>query len=39
MRGYLKIIEEREESIGRDLVVSWILCILAVLMLTGWGVW
>ena len=38
MRGYLKIIEEREEAIGRDLVVSWILCILAVLALAAWGV-
>jgi hypothetical protein len=38
MRGYLKIIEEREEAIGRDLVLSWILGILVVLMLAGWGV-
>lgn len=35
MRGIFEIIQERQEAIGRDLVVSWILSIVAVLLLAG----
>jgi hypothetical protein len=37
MRGTLEIIQEREEAIGRDLALSWIASVLALLLLAGWG--
>ena len=37
MRGRLESIQERQETISRDIAVSWILSIVAVLLLAGWG--
>ena len=37
MRGNLEIIQKREEEIGRDLALSWIVSVVAVLLLAAWG--